>query len=62
MLEGGSVMCVCTQCSDLAHPHFWINWLPNEEELENFQKHPNRSKNYQRTKILPIEITDKTCC
>ena len=24
--------------SDPAHPHFWLNCLPNEEEIENFQK------------------------
>ena len=24
-------MCVCTQSSDHAHPHFWYKSLPNEE-------------------------------
>ena len=28
-------MCDCIQGSDPAHPQFWHNCLPNEEQIEN---------------------------
>ena len=36
--QGGSVMCVCTKCSDQAQPRFYLNCPPNEKVIENFQK------------------------
>ena len=30
-------MCVYTIYSDPTHPHFWLNCLLNEEEVENLQ-------------------------
>ena len=30
-------MCDHTWCSDPAQPSFWLNWPPNEEQIENFQ-------------------------
>ena len=38
--QGGSVMCDRTYGSDPAHPQFWHNCLPNEEQIE---KHKNSS-------------------
>ena len=32
--QWGSVMCVCTWCSDPAHLHFSLKCLPNEEEIK----------------------------
>ena len=31
--QRSSVMCVYSKCSDSAHPQFWLNCLPNEEEI-----------------------------
>ena len=31
-------MCDCTQGSDPAHPQFWHNYLPNEEQMEKHKK------------------------
>ena len=50
--QGGSVMCVRTWGSDPAHPHFWVNWLPNDEELENLQQHTYRSINNEWNTIV----------
>ena len=33
-IQGGSVMCIRTLCSDPAHLHFSLNCLPNEEEIK----------------------------
>ena len=30
-------LCAYAQCSDPAHPHSRLNWLPNAEEIENFE-------------------------
>ena len=38
--QRGSVMCNRMQGSDPAHPQFWHNCLPNEEQTE---KHKNSS-------------------
>ena len=32
--QGGSVMCDGALGSDSAHPQFWLNCLPNEEQME----------------------------
>ena len=39
--------------SKSAYPHSSLNWQPNDEEIENFQKHTYRSINNQRNTIMP---------
>ena len=46
-------MSVRTQGSDPAHPHSLLNWLPNNEEIENFQKQTYRSINNRWNTIMP---------
>ena len=30
-------MCTRIYCSDPAYPKFWLNYLPNEEEIETIE-------------------------
>ena len=42
--QGCSVMCDRTKSSDPAHPQFWRNCLPNEEQMEKNKKFKYFSK------------------
>ena len=45
-------MCVCTQSSELAHPHFWHKCPPIEEPIEN----PQLFKNFSNKMCMNKEM------
>ena len=55
-----SVLVTVIPSSDPTHSHSWLNWLPNDEEIENFQTHTNRSINNQQNTIMTRWRTDES--
>ena len=51
------------KCFDPAHPHFPRNCLPNEEEIENFEKlaHKKTSNSNHLKQIIIRQRADESC-